>query len=194
MFRPIQRLRFLYLRILFSLCCVSVSWLCRLKLQATKFEVEKKKRNQRWLLTQLQHFWMFLSSFFFFTMSPSSCARLILHGWCNTPDTWQQLHLSHTNPLVPKKQYNPTITPPRPSVETHVLYMCRSWGHIVFLLRQLRHRQDSIQTKTPACVGRWNYVDFALVRGWCHEIHNVQITTLNLRFREHFVILSSVCR
>lgn len=51
---------------------------------------------------------------------------LPLRGWCNIPDTWQHPHLSHTNPLVPKNTGFLLLT--RPSVEAHVLYMCRSDG------------------------------------------------------------------
>lgn len=47
-------------------------------------------------------------------------------GWCNIADTWQQPHLSQTNPLVPKNTVYPHF--PALLLEAHVLYMCRFDG------------------------------------------------------------------
>lgn len=69
--------------------------------------------------------WVQLSSRFVLL---SSCACLMqnrarvyflpLRGWCNTPDTWEHPHLSHTNPLVPKN----TIYPLHPAALWKLMY------------------------------------------------------------------------
>lgn len=70
------------------------------------------------------HSWMFSSLWVQFPVVSvllSHCACLIPNRergyflppsvWCNIPGTWQHLHLSHTNPLVPKNTGYPQYLP-----------------------------------------------------------------------------------